>query len=69
MKSLFVITIKLNTLTDVPYQMTVGVAFVYDDRVIMESQYSLCRFSLCQHGVNFFCLYLLFTRLLKLQAK
>jgi len=25
----FVITIKLNTLTDVPYQMTVGGAFVY----------------------------------------
>jgi len=29
MKSLCVITIKLNTLTDVPYQMTVGGAFVY----------------------------------------
>ena len=29
MKSMCVITIKLNTLTDVPYQMTVGVAFVY----------------------------------------
>ena len=29
MKSLFVITMKLNTLTDVPYQMTVGGAFVY----------------------------------------
>ena len=28
MKSLCVITIKLNTLTDVPYQMTVGGAFV-----------------------------------------
>mgnify|MGYP000190427210 CR=1 FL=1 len=37
MKSLCVITIKLNTLTDVPYQMTVGWAFVYvceRDRVI-----------------------------------
>ena len=29
MKSLCVITIKINTLTDVPYQMTVGGAFVY----------------------------------------
>ena len=29
MKSLCVIIIKLNTLTDVPYQMTVGGAFVY----------------------------------------
>ena len=29
MKSLCVITIKLNTPTDVPYQMTVGGAFVY----------------------------------------
>jgi len=29
MKSSWVITIKLNTLTDVPYQMTVGWAFVY----------------------------------------
>jgi len=29
MKSLSVITIKLNTLTYVPYQMTVGGAFVY----------------------------------------
>ena len=29
MKSLCVITIKLNTLTDVPYQMTVGGAFAY----------------------------------------
>ena len=29
MKSLCVITIKRNTLTDVPYQMTVGGAFVY----------------------------------------
>ena len=29
MKSLCVITIQLNTLTDVPYQMTVGGAFVY----------------------------------------
>ena len=29
MKSLCVITIKLNTLTDVPYQMIVGGAFVY----------------------------------------
>ena len=29
MKSLCVITIKLNTLTDVPYLMTVGGAFVY----------------------------------------
>ena len=29
MKSLCVITIKLNTLTGVPYQMTVGEAFVY----------------------------------------
>ena len=29
MKSVCVITIKLNTLTDVPYQMTVGGAFVY----------------------------------------
>ena len=29
MKSLCVITIKLNTLTDVPNQMTVGWAFVY----------------------------------------
>ena len=29
MKSLCVVTIKLNTLTDVPYQMTVGGAFVY----------------------------------------
>ena len=29
MKSLCVITIKLNTLTDVPYQITVGKAFVY----------------------------------------
>jgi len=29
MKSLCVITIKLNTLTDVPYQMTVCGAFVY----------------------------------------
>ena len=29
MKSLCVITIKLNTLTDVPYQITVGWAFVY----------------------------------------
>ena len=29
MKSLFVITMKLNTLTDVPYQITVGEAFVY----------------------------------------
>ena len=29
MKSLCLITIKLNTLTDVPYQMTVGGAFVY----------------------------------------
>ena len=29
MKSLCVITIQLNTLTDVPYQMTVGEAFVY----------------------------------------
>ena len=28
MKSLCVITIKLNTLTDVPYEMTVGGAFV-----------------------------------------
>ena len=26
---LCVITIKLNTLTDIPYQMTVGGAFVY----------------------------------------
>ena len=32
MKSLCVITIKLNTLTDVPYQMTVGGAFVYCER-------------------------------------
>ena len=29
MKSLCVITIQLNTLTDIPYQMTVGGAFVY----------------------------------------
>ena len=29
MKSLSVITMKLNTLTDVPYQLTVGGAFVY----------------------------------------
>jgi len=29
MKSLCVITLKLNTLTDVPYQMTVGGTFVY----------------------------------------
>ena len=29
MKSLCVITIHLNTLTDVPYEMTVGGAFVY----------------------------------------
>ena len=29
MKSLCVITIQLNTLTDVPYEMTVGGAFVY----------------------------------------
>ena len=29
MKSACVITIKLNTLTDVPYQMMVGGAFVY----------------------------------------
>ena len=29
MKSLCVITIKLSTLTDVPYQMTVSGAFVY----------------------------------------
>ena len=29
MKSSFVITIKLNTLTDVPYQMTVCAAFGY----------------------------------------
>ena len=29
MKSLCVITIKLNTLTDVPYQIMVGGAFVY----------------------------------------
>ena len=29
MKSLCVVTIKLNTVTDVPYQMTVGGAFVY----------------------------------------
>ena len=29
MKSFCVVTIKLNTLTDVPYQMTVGGAFVY----------------------------------------
>ena len=29
MKSSCVVTIKLNTLTDVPYQMTVGGAFVY----------------------------------------
>jgi len=29
MKSLCVITIKLNTQTDVPYQMTVGGAIVY----------------------------------------
>jgi len=29
MKSSCVITIKLNTLTDVPYQMMVGGAFVY----------------------------------------
>ena len=29
MKSLCVITIRLNTLTDVPYQMTLGGAFVY----------------------------------------
>jgi len=29
MESLFVIAIQLNTLTDVPYQMTVGGAFVY----------------------------------------
>ena len=29
MKSLCVITIKLNTLTDVPYQMTVSGTFVY----------------------------------------
>jgi len=29
MKSLCVITIKISTLTDIPYQMTVGVAFVY----------------------------------------
>ena len=29
MKSLCVITIQLNTLTDVPYKMTVGGAFVY----------------------------------------
>ena len=29
MKSLCVITIQLNTLTDVPYQMTVGRVFVY----------------------------------------
>ena len=29
MKSLCVITIELNTLTNVPYQMTVGVASVY----------------------------------------
>jgi len=28
MKSVCVVTIKLNTLTDVPYQMTVGGAFV-----------------------------------------
>ena len=29
MKSLCVVTIQLNTLTDVPYKMTVGGAFVY----------------------------------------
>ena len=29
MKGLCVITIQLNTLTDVPYEMTVGGAFVY----------------------------------------
>ena len=29
MKSLCVITIQLNTLTDVPYQITLGGAFVY----------------------------------------
>ena len=29
MKKMCVITIQLNTLTDVPYQMTVGGAFVY----------------------------------------
>jgi len=29
MKNLCDITIKLNTLTDVPYQITVGGAFVY----------------------------------------
>jgi len=36
MKSLCVITIQLNTLTDVPYKMTMGGAFVYvceSDRV------------------------------------
>ena len=41
MKSLCVITIHLNTLTDVPYKMTVtGAVFLVDpdDRVIMESQ-------------------------------
>jgi len=48
MKSLCVITIQLNTLTDVPYEMTVGGAFVYvcerdrghNDRIIMELQCS-----------------------------
>jgi len=29
MKSLCNLTLKLNTLTDVPYEMTVGGAFVY----------------------------------------
>ena len=45
MKSSCVITIQLNTLTDVPYKMMVGGVFVYvretvdpDDRVIMELQ-------------------------------
>ena len=32
MKSLCVITIKLNALTDVPYQLTVGWAFVLRER-------------------------------------
>ena len=36
MKSLCVITIKLNTLTDVPYQMMVGGAFVYISENVCE---------------------------------
>ena len=39
--SLCVITVKLNTLTDVPYQMTVDCVFLAvdpDERVIMELQ-------------------------------